>query len=437
MTDVKDADEQTVENAPGARRDFGLLWAGQTLSLFGDQFMLLALPLLAVTTLGVSPALAALGNVALYFPFLLFGLPAGALIEGRRYRGIMLAASTLQLVTFGLIWLLAFLHVLSFPVFMGLILVGGCGVVFFQVSYTSYVPSLFRRPKDLHRANARLALSESASQSLGPIAAGPLIALLGPPGAVAVNALSFAVSAGSLTLIRHREPPRAAQPGDRGGIFRRVLDGLKFVGGHPMLQPILMCGTTYALFLSMIETSLVLYCRDVLHLSPQWIGVVIGAAAAGYPVGNLLSTRLSERIGAPRALAVSAAVSVVGIVSMPAFGSIGGAAGACGLIFGSIVHCTGEGSYSPTSLTLRQTQTPPDLLSRVNAVQRFFMWGVVALGSLLASAAIEVAGLTGAVWIGAIGTAVCLPLLLRRGVRTAVFTTRDEPKESHAVRAGN
>lgn len=426
MTEVRDAGGQVTENAPGARRDFGLLWAGQSLSLFGDQFMILALPLLAVTTLGVSPALAALGNVALYFPFLVLGLPAGAIIEGRRYRSIMLAASTLQMVTFGLIWLLAILHRLSFPLFIGLILVGGCGVVFFQVSYTSYVPSLFRRPQDLHRANARLALSESASQSLGPMVAGPLIALLGPPGAVAGNALSFAVSAGSLALIRHREPPRAAQSRDSGGIFRRVLDGLRFVSGHRTLQPILLCGTTYALFLSMVETSLVLYCRNVLGLSPQWIGIVVGAAAAGYPIGNLLSARLSERVGAPRALAISAAVSVAGIVSMPALGSIGGAAGACGLIFGSIVHCTGEGSYSPTSLTLRQTLSPPDLLSRVNAVQRFFMWGVIALGSLLASAAIAVAGLTGAVWIGAIGTVICLPLLLRRGLRAAVFTTRQE-----------
>jgi MFS family permease len=423
-----------TENVPGARRDFGLLWGGQTLSLFGDQFMILALPLLAVTTLGVSPTLAALGNVALYFPFLVLGLPAGAIIEGRRYRTIMLMASTLQMVTFGLIWLLAILHYLSFPLFIGLILVGGCGVVFFQVSYASYVPSLFRRPKDLHQANARLALSESASQSVGPMVAGPLIALLGPPGAVAGNALSFAVSAGSLALIRHRER-RAEQPHKRGGIFRRVVDGLKFVGGHPMLQPILLCGTTYALFLSMVETSLVLYCRNVLGLSPQWIGIVVGAAAFGYPVGNLLSSRLSERIGAPRALTISAAVSVVGIVSMPAFGSIGGVAGACGLIFGSIVHCTGEGSYSPTSLTLRQTLSPPELLSRVNAVQRFFMWGVIALGSLLASVAIAVAGLTGAVWIGAVGTVICLPLLLRRGLRTAVFTTRREEKENHAVRA--
>lgn len=429
MTTVSQATPEAAENAPTARRDFGLLWAGQTLSLFGDQFMIIALPLLAVTTLGVSPSLAALGNVALYFPFLLFGLPAGALVEGFRYRTIMLVASTLQAVTFGLVWLLDFLHLLSFPVFIALILISGCGVVFFQVCYTSYVPSLFRRHKDLSRANGRLSLSESASQSLGPMVAGPLIGLLGAMGAVAGNAVSFGISALSLALIRHQEPPRAREQRERGWVLRRVMDGLRYVSGHPMLQPVLLCGTTYVLFLSMVETSLVLYCRDVLGLSPQVIGIVVGAAAAGYPVGNLLSARLSERIGTPRALAISAAVSVAGIVSMPALGSIGGAAGAVGLIIGSIVHCTGEGSFSPTAQTLRQTQAPPELLSRVNAVQRFFQWGVVALGSLFASAAIALAGLSGAMWIGALGTVICLPLLLRRGIRAAVFPSRPEPRK--------
>jgi hypothetical protein len=64
------------------RRDFRLLWTGQSLSLLGDQFMVVALPLLAVTTLGVSAAQAALLPFALKLPFLVLGLPAGAIRTG-------------------------------------------------------------------------------------------------------------------------------------------------------------------------------------------------------------------------------------------------------------------------------------------------------------------------------------------------------------------
>ena len=92
------------------------------------------------------------------------------------------------------------------------------------------------------------------------------------------------------------------------------------------------------------------------------------------------------------------------------------------MIVGSIVHCVGEGAYGPISLTLRQTESPPNLLSRVGSVQRFLIRGVIAIGSLLASGVTVLFGLSGAMWVGAIGTVLCLPTLFRRGIRQAVMT---------------
>lgn len=404
-----------------ARRDFGLLWAGQTTSLFGDQFMVLALPLLAVTVLGASPAQAALLPFALFFPFLVLGLPAGAIVERLRRRATMSVCNSLQVLAFGAIWLLAATDILTFPLLFGLVLLSGCAVVFFQVAYTSYLPTLYHDPRALHLGNSRLALSESTSKTIGPMMAGPLIQGIGVIGAIAVDAVTFIASVVSLMLIRHQEPPRQITNRERGWIRRDIAVGLRFVGRHPMLQPIMLCGTTYVLFLSVIETSLVLYCRNVLGLTPNWIGAVIGAAAAGYPIGNLLSTGLASRMGLPRTLLISASISVIGIVAMPALGMLGGNAGAVGLVAGSIVHCIGEGAYGPASITLRQTETPGELLGRVGAVQRFLMWGAVAAGSLIAAGSTALFGLSSAVWIGALGTVLCIPVLLRRGVRTAVF----------------
>ncbi|MFI7232369.1 MFS transporter [Nonomuraea angiospora] len=404
-----------------ARWDFGLLWAGQSLSLFGDQFMTLALPLLAVTVLGTTPAQAALLPFAMFLPFLPLGLPAGAIVDRLPRRTVMLVCDGVQVVSFGAIWVTAVTGVLSFPLLFALVLVSGCAVVFFQVAYTSYLPGLFPDPGELHTGNTRLALSESSAKAVGPMAAGPLIGLLGVAGALLANTLSFAASLVTLVAIRHREAPPAVTVRERGWVRRDVAAGLKFALGHPVLEPVIVCGTVYVLFLSMVETSLVLYCRNVLGLSPQWIGIVVGAAAAGYPIGNLASAFLIRRLGSPRALMLAATVSVLGIVAMPALGAAHGSLGAAGLVIGSIVHCVGEGAFSPISLTLRQTQTPPELLGRVSAVQRFQLWGAVALGALLASVATALAGLETTVWIGALGTILCLPALLRRGIRTAVL----------------
>lgn len=401
-----------------ARRDFGLLWTGQSLSLLGDQFLLLTLPLLAVTLLGVSPATAALLNFALFLPFLPLGLPAGALVDRWPRRTTMMIADGVQLVSFATIGVLAATGRLGFGVLVVLIAVSGSAVVFFQVAYTSYLPSLFPAATDLQRGNTRLALSESASKAAGPMLAGPVIALVGVVGAVAVNTASFAASVLSLALVRHREPPRVEVRTSR--MRRDIAEGLRFAASHPVLQPVLACGTTYVIFLSMVETSLVLYLRNVLHLSPQWIGIVIGAAAAGYPIGNLLSTRLANRLGAPRALMLAATISVTGIVAMPAFGSLGGGRGATGLVLGSIVHCIGEGAFNPTSVTVRQTAAPPELLGRTNGVQRFLLAGAIAFGALLAAGTTAAIGLAGTVWIGALGTVLCLPALARRGVLAAL-----------------
>ncbi|MGW4956295.1 MFS transporter [Nonomuraea sp. NPDC004186] len=405
-----------------ARRSFGLLWAGQSLSLFGDQFMTLALPLLAVTVLGATPAQAALLPFAMFLPFLPLGLPAGAIVDRLPRRTVMLVCDGVQVVAFGAIWVTAVTGVLSFPLLFALVLVSGCAVVFFQVAYTSYLPGLFPDPGELHTGNTRLALSESTAKAVGPMVAGPVIGLLGVAGALLANTVSFAASLVALVAIRHREAPPAVTVRERGWVRRDVAAGLRFALGHPVLEPVLACGTVYVLFLSMVETSLVLYCRNVLGLSPQWIGIVVGAAAAGYPIGNLASAFLIRRLGSPRALMLAATVSVLGIVAMPALGAAHGSLGAAGLVIGSIVHCVGEGAFSPISLTLRQTQTPPELLGRVSAVQRFQLWGAVALGALLASAATALAGLESTVWIGALGTILCLPALLRRGIRTAVLT---------------
>lgn len=403
-----------------ADRDFRWLWAGQSASLLGDQFMTVALPLFAVTVVGVSAAHAALLPFALYAPFLLIGLPAGAIVDRLRRRPTMVVCDLVQAGCFLLIAALALAGTLRFGVLLGLVAACGCATVFFQVAYTSYLPTLYASPADLHRGNSRLALSESLSRSLGPIAAGPVIALLGPIAAVAGNAGSFLVSAATLGGIRTREPAPAAPVRRRGWLVRDVREGLRYVFGHPLLEPVIMCGCVYVLFLSMVETSLVLYARDEFGLGIGGIGLVIGAAALGFPLGNLLSGRLSARHGLPRTLAIGATVSVTGLVAMPIAGSLGSVAG---LVAGSVVHGIGEGSFGPASVTLRQTVTPSGLLGRVNSVQRVLLWGAIPLGSLLAAGSIAAFGLSGAIWIGGLGTTLCLVPLLRRGILAALRRT--------------
>src|SRR5690606_17393737 len=71
---------------------FRRFWAGQTVSLIGDQITLIALPLVAVVQLDASAAALGYLPAAALVPALLFSLHAGALVDRRgRRRQTMIA----------------------------------------------------------------------------------------------------------------------------------------------------------------------------------------------------------------------------------------------------------------------------------------------------------------------------------------------------------
>lgn len=410
----------------GGHRDFGMLWAGQSLSLLGDQFMVIALPLLAVQVIGVSASQAVLLPFAFLLPFLLFGLPAGVIVDQMPRRLTMIVCNIIQAVIFIMVTVLAFSGFLTFPMLMLLVGIAGTAVVFFQIAYTSYIPELFSQVQDLQRSNSRLFFSESMAKTFGPMSAGSIIGWLGPVAAIAANAGTFVLSVMSLLNIKHRHFTTTKQPvkkRKRDWMYRDIREGLHFVFRHQQLEPVIVCGVVYVLFADMIDASFVLYCLQVLDLSSVVIGFVVGASAAGFPLGNIICTKLVHRFGVARTLMVSATVSVSGLILIPIAGSLGSGS-VPGLIAAHVLHGIGEGAFAPTALTLRQTKTPDYLMGRINSVQRFLVWGVAPLSSLMTALSIKHFGLSSALWVGGLGTVLCLPLLMRRGIFKEVLNPR-------------
>ncbi|WP_428240312.1 MFS transporter [Gynuella sp.] len=406
---------QPTQDVSTARRDFRLLLSGQSISLVGDQFMVIALPLLAVSVVSATEAQAVLLPFALYLPFLLVGLQAGAMIDYLRRRSVMLLCEAVQVVTFLTIALLGYFDRLSFPVLMLLVGVSGVSLVFFQIAYTSFLPELYTDKEKLHKANSWLTFFESSSKSLGPMLAGPVIALFGTVIAVFVNAVSSIVSLVTIGLIQHKKEriELNRREKQRGWMRRDIAEGLVFVFRHPILEPVITCGVVYVMFTMMVRTTIVLYCVKVMGLSESLVGIVIGASALGFPIGNLLSVHLVRRVGVGRGLVLSATTAVVGLAFIPVAGMAGSV---LGLIIANVIHGMGEGSFGPTAVTLRQTAAPAELLGRVNSVQRVLTWGAFSIGSLLASGATLLFGLDHALWIGGLCSMLCVPVLARRGV---------------------
>ena len=172
----------------------------------------------------------------------------------------------------------------------------GCLGALFHAAYPAYVPSLIGVDRVVD-GNSKLATSSSLAEIGGPGLAGALVQLVSAPFAILVDAVSFAVSAVSLLLIRTPEPPRPART-TTTAIRQEIVEGLRLVRHHRVLLPIAMRSVVAHVAGSFYGVLYMIYLIDDLHLTPFLLGVVVSAGGVG--IAGRLALRLAchPRVGA-------------------------------------------------------------------------------------------------------------------------------------------
>ncbi len=186
--------------------DFLKLWTAETISVFGSAITQLALPLIAATTLSVTPFEFGLLTTIEFLPFILFSLPAGVWVDRLRRRPILIAGDLGRAVAIASIPVAFYFDALTIWQLYVVGFINGILTVFFDVAYQSYLPSVVERDQ-LVDGNSKLEITRSASQILGPGLAGILIGFFRAPFAMVIDSVSYLVSALFLTWIRRPEPP--------------------------------------------------------------------------------------------------------------------------------------------------------------------------------------------------------------------------------------
>jgi MFS family permease len=397
-------------------RDFLLFWSGETISLFGSQVTVLALPLTAIFVLHATPFELGLLNAASFAPFLVATLPAGAWLDRRRKRPVLLASNLIRASVIGVVPIAAVGGWLSLELLYAVALLHGVLAVMYDVGWLSFVPSLVSRERVV-AANSRLQASASAAQVGGPGIGGILVQVLTAPAALAVDACSFAFSAVTLALLHPKEPSRRA---DRPRhLVSEIVDGLTVTFRNPKLRAMALNAAAFNLFDQVIYTVFLLYAVGPLGLSAGLVGGIIGVGAIGSLIGALGAERLGQRIGIGRAMI---AMSVVGSITAVAIPFVGGDKPAIVALLSGVflVQGIGLGVTNVYFVSLRQALTPSDLLGRMNASYRTITFGAIPVGALVGGVLAQLIGLRGALLIGGIGL-LCTPLLIMaspvRGVR--------------------
>jgi MFS family permease len=390
--------------------DFMKLWIGQTVSELGSVVTRTAVPLVALLVLGAGPTEMALLVVASSLAVLLVGFLAGAWVDRLRRRPLLIWADVIRSVLLLSIPLAYVADALRLEQLYLVVFLEGCLGALFDAAYPAYVPSLIGVERVVE-GNSKLATSSSLAEIGGPGLAGGLVQLIGAPLAILVDALSFAVSAISVVLIRSPEPARPPRPSPTP-IRREILEGLWLVRRHPILLPLTLRSVIAHVAGSFYAVLYTIYLIDDLHLSPFLLGIVISAGGVGALVGSLFAARVIARMGLGPALIWTAlGASVIGVLTPLAGGPL-----LIATLMVFLPQLVGDGLQTiegVAELSLIQGVIPDRILGRVNATLGVFSHGIAyPLGALLAALVAGWIGVRGGIAIGWAGMAASVALLV-------------------------
>lgn len=374
-------------------RDFKIVFVGQGISALGDAVDFAVLPLLVLALTGSGVAMGIVGVLS-QLPDLIFGLPVGALADRWDRRRMMLLADAGRAALVALIPISAMLGMDTMAVVLLVTFPINTFRVLFMAGWTAAVPNLVGRAY-IGRAVSLFEAVLSLSYIVGPALAGVLVGIIGPAQTLAIQAVAFAVSALSLTLIRR--PFRATGAAPQRHLLVEIGEGIAFIRRHPTLRAMVAWWTAFSIATGGLVAALAYYIRVDRTLEATWLGIVLSAFGAGNLVGALVGGRLTNGRLAP--LLIGGALlqgSVILLISLPLSPIV--------MPLCSFAGGVGGGMLFVAYLTFRSAATPDRLLGRVGGTARTISIGLIPIGTFTAGALLDQIGGDGTLQV--IGAAV-------------------------------
>jgi len=377
-------------NDPAYRR----LWGSILTASFGNQVMMLALPLTAAVLLQATPMQMGLLTAIELSPFLLFSLPSGVWLDRVRKLPVYVWGESLVAVcaisvplAWWLGWLtMGWLYGIGFVI--GLVhTVAGTAA---QIVLTQVVAR-----ERLVEAHAKNALATSGAEVLGPGLAGALIKIFGAPLALLVNAVLLLGSALILRGINIHERLDTRPPGDTFKHFGRdLMVGLRFVLSNRLLVTLAVLMAVWQMCHYAALVVQILFATRTLGLSEHAVGLCYMGMGVGTITGSVLGRRVSQRIGPGPCLVVGYLITGAGwalLAVAPA-----NAWGVAAFVVMLMMFTTGAVFIFINFLALRQAVTPVPLLGRMTATMRWLSLLAAGPGALLGGWLGEAVGLRAA-----------------------------------------
>lgn len=365
-------------------RNFRWLLAGAIVSNLGDQFTLLALPW-AVLQMTGDPLQLGLVLLLIGVPRAAFILLGGAIVDRHSPRRVLMLSKHANTVLLAVLAGAIATGRLNLPLLHALALCLGVAAAFGIPAATSMLPQVVP-PAQLAAANGLMMGLRQVTLFIGPLLAGLLVALASVGGltpgaparglalAFALDALSFVVSAWTLSRVVARPAPAAAAA--RQAVLADLIDGLRSFWADRDLRAFLAYGALVTLFVGgPLQVALPVLASSNPALGPAALGTMVGAHGAGMLAGMALAgLRPRWRVGT-LGLTILTLDAAVGLLLMP-LGHIDATWQGAALL---LVIGTAGGFMQVLVFSWLQQRVAPAMMGRAMAVFMFVFVGLAPL----------------------------------------------------------
>jgi len=366
---------------PLANRNFRLLWMGENVSLFGDQFYFIALPWLVFQMTGSALAFGTVLMVA-GIPRAAFMLVGGVMADRLSPRSVMIVSNLLRLMMTILLTLIVAAQVVELWMLYVIAFCFGLVDAFFHPAYRSIIP-LIVHDRDLQASNSLMQGAAQLVQIVGPGVAGMVVHSVGVVLTFAFDAVTFLFTSFLLWIMRptaiiQNSTVPEATPNRAGGILVEIGEMLTYIRHDKLLTTLI----------------LVVAAVNLLFVGPLVVGsaalgqvrFVQGSAAYGamlsaFAIGALVGTLTAGAVHLKQAGVISLLLVAAEGVFMVGIGCVSSLALACGLW---LLTGFGAGFGSLNLITLTQKRVAKPMMGRFMSLMALTEVGFTPISNALA-----------------------------------------------------
>ena len=286
--------------------DFLKLWLGQLVSRVGDGIHEIALAWLVLELTGSALSMGAILAVSIT-PNLLFGLPAGVLVDRFNRKRIMVLADLARTLIVLVIPISYTLGVLQMWMIFAVAFLTSTAEAFAGPARLSSIPNLVKGD-NLDPANSLVQITKAVSSLFGLSLGGAVVAVFGPANSFFLDSLSFFLSTVFISLIAYGTVSREGAESLLRDVLVKIKGGLSYVVNDPFIKQLIIIAAGLNFIMAPINVILPFFIKETLGLS----AIVYGSMTACLSVGTFAGSMIIGNVTVHRGKSLGSGILGIG-----------------------------------------------------------------------------------------------------------------------------